>query len=395
MAQGALPFKYEGQRQSGGMKALAGLPVYLDLAHVMGLSRSVEQHLSVRGSGRGWTDSQVVTSLILLNLAGGDCVDDLDILEADEGFCRVLRRTYMQGLSRQARRALERRRVKEGRRSVPSPSSVFRYLSAFHDSGQEMLRHPGKAFIPAANEHLCGFAEVNRDLLAFVQHNNEHKTATLDMDATLIETNKSDSFFCYKGFRAYQPLNIRWFEQAMVVYSQFRDGNVPAGYEQLPVFIKALDCLPQDVDDVRLRCDSAGYQHDLLKYCEMAENERFGRIEFAIGCDVTPEFKKAVAEEPESQWRPFSNKMKGPTGKQWAEVCFVPNAIGHSKKGPAYRYLATREVMQDQLTLAGFEQDKQHPFPTMPMKESKYKVFGIVTNMDWHGNELIQWFYER
>jgi hypothetical protein len=91
MAQGALPFKYEEQQQSGGMTALAGLPVYLDLAHVMGLSRSVEKHLSVRE--RGWTDSQVVTSLVLLNLAGGNCVDDLDILEADEGFCRVLRRT--------------------------------------------------------------------------------------------------------------------------------------------------------------------------------------------------------------------------------------------------------------------------------------------------------------
>ena len=89
MAQGALPFKYEEQRQAGGMTVLAGLPVYLDLAHVMGLSSSVEKHLSVRASGRGWTDAQVVTSLVLLNLAGGDCVDDLDILERDEGFCRV------------------------------------------------------------------------------------------------------------------------------------------------------------------------------------------------------------------------------------------------------------------------------------------------------------------
>jgi hypothetical protein len=396
MPQGALPFKYERRQQSGGMTAFAGLPVYLDLAHVMGLSRSVEQHLSVRGRGRGWSDSQVVTSLVLLNLAGGDCVDDLDILDADEGFCRVLRRTYIQGMPRKVRRALERRWVKEGRRSVPSPSSVFRYLSAFHDSEQEKLRQPGKAFIPAANEHLRGLVNVNKDLLAFVQHNNEHKTATLDMDATLIETNKSDSFFCYKGFRAYQPLNVRWFEQAMVVYSQFRDGNVPAGYEQLPVFIKALDCLPQEIDNVKLRCDSAGYEHALLKYCEMGENDRFGRIEFAIGCDVTAEFKKAVAEVPESQWRPVSNKVKDvETGKQWAEVCFVPNAIGHSKKGPAYRYLATRQALQEQLTLAGLDQDKQYPFPTMPMKESKYKVFGIVTNMDWHGNELIQWFYER
>jgi len=76
MAQGALPFKYERQRQSGAMTALGGLPVYLDLVHMMGLWRSVEKHLAVRAAGGGWTDAQVATSLVLLNLAGGDCVDD-------------------------------------------------------------------------------------------------------------------------------------------------------------------------------------------------------------------------------------------------------------------------------------------------------------------------------
>jgi hypothetical protein len=397
MAQGALAFKYEEQRQSGGMTALAGLPVYLDLAHVMGLSRSVQRHLAVR-AGRGWTDAQVVTSLVLLNLAGGDCVDDLDILEGDEGFCRVLRRTYMQGMPRKVRRALERRWVKEGGRSVPSPSSVFRYLSAFHDGGQDKGREVGKAFIPAANGHLGGFAKVNGDFLGFVQENNPEHTATLDMDATLVETSKSESLFCYKGFRAYQPLNTWWAEQAMVVHTEFRDGNVPAGYEQLRVFKEALGCLPEGVDNVRLRSDTAGYQHDLMKYCETGENKRFGRIEFAIGCDVTLEFKKAVAEVPESQWKPFTKEVKGreiDTGKQWAEVCFVPSAIGHSKKGPEYRYIATREVMEEQLTLVGVGDVKQYPFPTMAMKESRYKVFGIVTNMDWDGNELIRWVYER
>jgi hypothetical protein len=394
MAQGALPFKYEEQGQGGGMTALAGLPVYMDMAQVMGLSRSVEQHLAVR-TGRGWTDSQVVTSLVLLNLAGGDCVDDLDILEADEGFCRVLRRAYMQGLSRQVRRALERRWAKQGCRSVPSPSSVFRYLSAFHNSKQEGLRQPGKAFIPASNKHLRGFVKINKD---FLQKNNPHKTATLDMDATLVETNKLDSLYCYNGFKAYQPLNTWWVEQAVIVHTEFRDGNVPAGHEQLRVFVEALGCLPEGVDTVRLRSDTAGYQHELLKYCEMGVNERFGRIEFAIGCDVTSEFKKAVSEVPESQWQPVIKKVKGrqiDTGKQWAEVCFVPNAIGHSKKGPVYRYIATREVMQQQLTLTGLEDDKQYPFPTMAMKERKYKVFGIVTNMDWEGSELIGWLHQR
>jgi len=398
MAQGALPFKYEEQLKGGGMTALAGLPVYLDLAHVMGLSRSVEKDLSVRASGRGWTDSQVITSLVLLNLAGGDCVDDLDILEADEGFCRVMRRTYMQGLSRQARRVLERRWVKEDRRSVPSPSSAFRYLSAFHDSEQDRLRQPGKAFIPAANRHLRSFAEVNRYFLAFVQQNNPQDTATLDTDATLVETNKLDALFCYKSFKAYQPINTWWFEQAMVVHTEFCDGNVPAGYEQLRVFKEALSLLPEGIKTVRMRSDTAGYPHDLLKYCEMRKNKRFGRIEFAVGCDVTPEFKKAVAEVAESEWQALTKKVKGceiDTGKQWAEVCFVPNAIGHNKNGPEYRYLATREVMEEQLTLTGMEDNKQYRFPTMPMKESKYKVFGIVTNMDWDGNELIRWLYQR
>jgi hypothetical protein len=166
----------------------------------------------------------------------------------------------------------------------------------------------------------------------------------------------------------------------------------------LRVFKEALGLLPEGIKTVRLRSDTAGYQHDLLKYCEMGTNKRFGRIEFAIGCDVTAEFKKAVAEVAESEWQPVTKKVKGcevDTGKQWAEVCFVPNAIGHSKNGPEYRYLATREVMEEQLTLAGMGQDKQYSFPTMAMKGRRYKVFGIVTNMDWDGNELIRWLYKR
>ncbi len=84
------------------------------------------------------------------------------------------------------------------------------------------------------------------------------------------------------------------------MYSEFRDGNVPAGYEQMRVLDKALEYLPKGVEQVRLRADTAGYEHDLLKYCEEGKNKRFGKIEFAIGCDVTPEFKEAGAGIPVS-----------------------------------------------------------------------------------------------
>ena len=157
MPRGALPFKYEEEASSVGMTALRGLPLYLDLGHVGGLSKSIEQHLGVRVGEQGWTDSEVVMSLVLLNLAGGDCVEDLLIVEADEGFCRLLRRVQHHGLKRKERRELERRWRKERKRSVPSPSAVFRYLSALHDAEQEGLRQLGKAFIPRPNEHLAGF----------------------------------------------------------------------------------------------------------------------------------------------------------------------------------------------------------------------------------------------
>ena len=397
MAQGALPFKYEKQTRDTGMTALGGLPVYLDLAHVLGLSASVGEHIKARAGGQGWTDEQMVMSLILLNLAGGDCVEDVRMLESDEGFCKVLRRTRMAGMKRKARRKLERRWRKEKRRTFPSPSAIFRYLAAFHNSEQEKLREPSKAFIPAANEHLRGFAQVNKNFLAFVQKNNPQTIATLDMDATLVETNKLLSLYCYKSFKSYQPFNTWWAEQGIIVHTEFRDGNVPAGFEQKRLLGEALRLLPEGIETVRVRSDTAAYQHDILRHCEMGQDERFGRIEFAIGCEVSPAFKKAVAEVAEGDWKPLMKTVNGrqvKTGKEWAEVCFVPNALAKKKKGLEYRYLATREAIENKLDFPDVEQEHL-PFPSMSMAKQKYKVFGIVTNMDWEGGELIRWLYKR
>ena len=398
MAQGILPFKYETEKKTTGMTALGGLPAYLDLAQMIGLSKSIQKHIKVRAGGQRWTDTQMVLALVLLNLAGGDCVEDIKVLEADDGFCEVLKKAEMHGLRRKVRRALMRRWRKERTRTVPSPSAIFRYLAQFHDKQQEGKRQPGKAHIPLANEHLRGFEGINKDLVAFSDRQQSTNTATLDMDATLVATSKSDALFCYKGYRSYQPLNTWWAEQEIILHSEFRDGNVPAGFEQLRVFKEALACLPEGIKKVRLRSDTAGYQHNLLRYCATAANSRFGVIEFAIGCDVTPEFKQAVSEVEELDWKPIYkivNGKKEKTGVQWAEVCFVPAAIGHSKKGPEYRYLAKREVLVEQRVLPGMEPQLSLPFATMHLKDKKYKVFGIVTNMAWEGEELIHWYHKR
>ena len=134
-----------------------------------------------------------------------------------------------------------------------------------------------------------------------------------------------------------------------------------------------------------------------LRYCEKGENKRFGRIEFGIGVDVTKEFKKAVAEVEESEWEPVWKEIRGQkrkTKSEWAEVCFVPNAIARSKKDPVYRYLATRELLE-QPELPGMERQVELPFPTMSMEKKRYKIFGLVTNRELEGNELINWLHKR
>ena len=266
------------------MTSLSGLPAYVDMAEVSGLVESVRTHMIVREGGQGWTDAQMVMSLLLLNIAGGECVDDprssrgqaLRVLEKDEGLGRVLRSAETHRMHRGERRAHQRRWRKQRQRSVPSPSAVFRYLGEFHDASEEDRRRLHKAFIPQANDALRGLGKVNADMVGFVQRQMQHTRATLDMDATLIETCKTEAMYCYNKYPAYQPLTTYWYEADLIVHSEFRDGNVPAGHDQLRVLRESLQYLPAGVEQVLLRSDTAGYQWELLRYCAEGRDERFG-----------------------------------------------------------------------------------------------------------------------
>ena len=149
--------------------------------------------MGLRGGGQGWTDSQIITSLILLNLAGGESVMDLEVLEKDAGLCRVLRHAETHGMRRRERRALKARWRGERWRSVPSDSVVFRYLERFHDAGEEAKREAHRAFIPSPNDALKGLGKVNAGLVDFVQSRSPHTQATLDMDACLVESHKKEA----------------------------------------------------------------------------------------------------------------------------------------------------------------------------------------------------------
>ncbi len=121
-----------------------------------------------------------------------------------------------------------------------------------------------------------GLRKVNADLVGFVQSRSPQTEATLDMDATLVETRKHEALPSYKKYRAYQPLITYWSEAELIVHSEFSDGNVPAGHQQLRVLVEAQQHLSTRVEKVMLRSDTAGYQLELLRYCTEGRDERFG-----------------------------------------------------------------------------------------------------------------------
>jgi hypothetical protein len=393
LPQGVLCFQYQAEQSSGGLTSLAGLPVYLDLIEAIGLGTAIRQHVHVAGR-QGWLDIQMALALIFLNLAGGDCVEDLERLEQDSGFAAILRAIEREMLSRAERRSLKTRWRRARERAVPSPSAASAWLERFHDPACPKAV-AGHAVIPAVTEQLRGLWRVNQALLAQMQAHQPATTATLDMDATLIETHKRDALHCYKGFKAYQPLNCWWAEQGAMLYSEFRDGNVPAGHEQLRVLKESLTYLPASVTKVSLRSDTAGYQEELLLYCGQGRDPRFGVIDFAIGADVTPAFRAAVMATAETEWKPLVRMFDGKpqeSDQEWAEICYVPNWAGHGRKQADYRFLAIRERLR-QLRLGDAA---QLPFPTQEFgQKGTYKLFGVVTNRTDAGDQVIWWLRER
>ena len=92
MGHGHSVGKYEEDKQRDGMTGMAGIGVYLDLACRSEMVRSIERHVEARKGGQGWIDIEMILSLVTVNLVGGECVEDVDRLESDEGFCQLLKK---------------------------------------------------------------------------------------------------------------------------------------------------------------------------------------------------------------------------------------------------------------------------------------------------------------
>jgi hypothetical protein len=351
--RGILPFEVEEVEGVSPTTSFAGLPMVAEAFRASGADRAVQRGPHTRKVQRSgaYSDVQMAESFCLLLAAGGDHLEDFETLRDDEGLSELL--GY----------------------ELPSPTRAKEYLYAFEDGmsrpqGDQAQQDLFGGKVACEQGPIEALAGAVRATLQAAQIASPCREATLDLDATIIESEKREAARTYTGESGYQPTLVYWAQQGMVAHEEFRDGNVPAGKDVLRVLQRSVEALPEGVEKIGFRADTAAYTHDVLNWCR----DEAG-IVFAISADMSGQLRRVIEAVPEDSWELL--EAKGDVARSWAEVEFIPSAPSVVKGRRPDRYLAIRvQPVQRELFSDG----------------SKVKHFAVVTN-DWErsGPEIIQW----
>ena len=363
--QGKTPFEISTEPLAGITTSRAGLSAVSRVLRAINLPGMCEANLALKKRRRGFVPGQVAESLVLLHAAGGDCQEDMEKLRADSGLSKML-----------------------GYR-VPSARCTGDFLALFHDEdivrqAREAADAQGKlAILPEESSHLCGLGRVVKGTVTAISRLETEpiETATVDQDATIIESHKRTAKVAYEGTRGYQPMVAVWAEADLIVADEFRDGNVPAQMAPLNCAKAAFAALPPSVGERFFRGDSACHENDLLGWLRDEDREEGpkGFIGFAVSARMTEELAKAVKKDSELAWKTFGADSDG-TIRQWAEIDFVPGERSEKKNLLPLRYVGLRLIKpQGELFADG----------------NQYHYHAVITNRVMDGGQLLNWHREK
>lgn len=349
--QSALPFDYRAEPDGDEVTAWAGLPLIEEVLRQIRLDKPAEA-LGIRERERGFSEFEMVASAIELLAAGGECLDDLELLRSDRALAKLLDRSF------------------------PSADTMRRFLDAFHDETLLAQRPDDRheAWIAPESERLQRLADVERYVVHAMAKNEPAPltVATIDHDATIVEAHKKASLPHYKGGRGYQPVIAVWAETEAVVADEFRDGNVPAGMGNRSLIERAFAALPTSVTERFFRADSACYEAEVLRW--LAEPSR--HIGFAISADMSRELRAVCVAADPSAWTLFEQRPD--LTIHVAEVEYAP---GHWPKDAwPLRYLALRYTKAQGSLFADGSEVRYH---------------AVVTNRTGDAGEIVDWHRQK
>ena len=359
-AEGEFLFELDPEPLEETITGYGGIPVFLRAARSLEVGGLVKRHVALKKRDRGLDEASYVESFLVLNAVGGECLEDFDRLREDEGLREMLGH------------------------EIPSPEAARKFLYQFHDEeklkqAQRELPAGQVSYIPDESAPLRGLAQVNQDLVREIGRRcADQKIATIDLDATVIESWKKEARPTYQGGKGYQPVLGVWAETDLVVADQFRDGNVPAHASLLPVAQRAFQCLPETVNEYYFRGDSACWDRELVNWLRDEEGRQGprGRITFGISVRMTANLKKHILRLPESVWKPYREDSE--TEAECADVLnYWPEEEDRPEGAGPLRYVAIRfRPRQAELFADG----------------SEAKYFAVASNeWNWGPKKLLEW----
>ena len=360
------PFVLDPRPLAEATSARAGLLSVSRAYRSLGLPAMVEANLPLRKRQRGFSEAQLIESLVLLQVAGGECAEDMGMLAEDTCLERGL--GY----------------------APPKATAVREFLERFHDKALEKLRparSEQKSFIFPASGPVAALQEVQagcvRRIAQLYEKQGQRQTmATIDQDATIIESHKRSALYHYEGGRGYQPMVAVWAELDLAVADEFRDGNVPAKQAPLTCAQMAFAALPESVRHRFFRGDSACHENELLGWLQHPDRAREpgGRIGFAVSAVMSGALSGALKKVREPEWKTFATEPDG-TLRQWAEVDFVPGDDYESKDSLPLRYVGLRLLKPQGLLFADGSDRHFH---------------AVITNQrEIEGGRLLEWHREK
>jgi hypothetical protein len=325
---GQMGWGFKVESTSAKITPRAGVVLVDRMAEALGVRAALEERLRhLKRRRRGWRVSDKVLDLVHLVVAGGRALSDLRALRDDEALCGALGRE---------------------RRDLPSAmagSTAVEFLAQLGAPEVEQL------------SRVAG--RVARDTLEL----SRRPSATLDVDATFVEAHKAQAKMSYHGEPGYMPMLGFVAETEGCLLGEFRHGNVSPSAGALPFLEQLVGRLPRTVKKVRLRSDSAWFNHEVLEWAEARA------IEFAVTAEKNRHMLELIEAIRPGAWEVFDDDP----AEQIAESVY-----SFEQGRCAWRLVVLRRPMRQLELFSGL-----------------YEYHVVITNMDWQARRLLGWHRER
>jgi hypothetical protein len=281
MNQTILPIKLKKTEEK--ITAQSGLIIIGEALKAYGIEEGLKTSLPKPRSNRGNSGSAYIIPTLLSMAGGGRTMEDVQKLFSDRVLCESLK------------------------------------LTRFDASTQsKWLRAKGEEMNPKVRR--LDEKQVEKALLK-----SGFTTFTADVDAMMIESEKSTAQKTYKGFHGYNTLLGFFAETQHCGYQAFRTGNTSPANGVLKALKEMRSLCPKGTDITHFRSDSAGWSTEVLEYCEDTG------VTFSVTADMNSATRGVIANIPESEWKTLYDKEGRQTDREVAETiyCFGKGLNSH------------------------------------------------------------------